>query len=203
MRPEGNTGIWNHPHDGGNKPSVKIGQVGDRFGQRSLQEPNDMDFLRDSWRFSVDFSHGGDQSSLFEVVVMVMMLNWDNLGVEFPRLIRQSHTDQVQRIRDEHRAQPSHTPTEQSPYRCLVVLVRYKNVSDLFIRHKLDRRIGKDPQQSGRVTLVEPSEAVCEVYSMRGTEKTKQGPRVLRIYWVRRLEKDLDSVEWGNQCFGR
>lgn len=61
----------------------------------------------------------------------------------FPRFERETHAYDFQRVGKEHARHARQAPAHESPYRRLLILARNHDISDLLVRHKLDRRVGE------------------------------------------------------------
>ena len=73
---------------------------------------------------------------------------------------------------------------------------------DLVIGHKLNRSIGKDPDQSRRMALEKSPPSTILVNLRTSTERPAPAPGILLEVRVRGLEEDLDSVQRRNDCLG-
>lgn len=98
------------------------------------------------------------------------------------RLIRMSWHQELQRITR------AVSPLAGNPFKQRTHMV------NLVIGHKLNRRIGKDPDQSRRMALEKSQNSTLPVNLRTGTKRSTPCPGILLEVRVRGLEEDLDPV---------
>ena len=111
-----------------------------------------------------------------------------------PPQIRLIRTSRHQQLRTNHTRARQHALAGKPPSH------EQTHMVDLVVGHKLNRSIGKDPDQSRRMALEESPTSPLLINLCTSAKRSAPTPGVLLEVRVRGLKKDLDPVQRRNYC---